>query len=494
MADSLSTEQGRFDFYKKKLEEEKGTVPELAAAPPKVVELAMSEANRDIFPPMGFINFNKMPEGVDEEKFIGHKVDDILRGTVQYIHELESQPPGYLGGWGISNLQIYKESDASKELVAKTKASYSKLEEEMSNIEDGEKPEFDNPAMNKLSSNDISNLLDSSILGFLKEIGVQRNDASTAERDNSILESSQKIYDFLTKGSTGAQAEPQIQGEATTKTEEAVKIKEPETLEPVTTSPIAPTEIPQTPQATITEKIQDTVVEKAQPPIEAPKTEVVQPVQNTESTQTSTIATPQTADQPVSQSTQETPTESVPTTESSVSTPFLDMLASSSGMTSDEIAKMFQSEGGMEKLQQGLDLSLPGSSEGLVQETVNTGELAAVEEGAQTLNQTQTSQIASKVSETVKMAEPIQPSPTAPIIQPTDTINSTTPEPSASQEQNVSPEEVKEKSADPETKSTEESKNNDPGQTNDELLKVMKDVLKALQGPLIVTDGKHNFS
>lgn len=497
MADSLSTEQGRFDFYKKKLEEEKGTVPELAAASPQVVELAMHEANRDIFPPMGLINFNKMPEGVDEEKFIGYKVDDILRGTVQYIHELESQPPAYLQGWGISNLPIYKESAAARNLVTKTKASYSKLVEEMSNIEDGEKPEFTDPEMNKLSSKDISNLLDSSILEFLKEIGAKRGEAFTAERDNSILESSQKIYDFLTKGSTAAQAETPTQGEeaakaetttqgeAVVKTEDAVKIEETQSLEPVATAPVAPVEIPPAPQVT--------VVEKSQPQIEPTEPEAITPTQNMEFSEPAAIATPETANQPVSPATEAPPTESRPATESSVSTPLLDMLANSSGMSSDEIAKMFQSQEGADNLQKSLDLSFPGVPEDLSQEAPNAETLAAVAGGTQTLNQDQTAQVASKVSETTKITEPIQVSQ-APAVMQEDTTKPITAETSSPQEQKVSTEETKEKTAEAETKTPEESKNKDEVQTNEELLKVMRDVLKTLQGPLIFTDGKHNFS
>ena len=493
MADSLSTEQGRFDFYKKKLEEEKATVPELVAASPEVVELAMSEANRDIFPPMGFINFNKMPEGVDEEKFIRFKVDDILRGTVQYIHELESQPPAYLQGWGISNLPIYKESAASKELVARTKASYSKLSEEMSNIEDGETPEFTDPAMNKLTSKDISNLLDSSILGFLKEIGVQRTNAITTENDNFILESSQKIYDFLTKGSTGAQPEPQVRSEVTTRTEETVKIKETERLEPVATAPTPPAETTQAPQATLVEKLPDTVVEKSQPQIEPQKAEVIQSAQNVESTQAASIATPETTNQPVSPLAIESSMEFETTSESLVSTPLLDMLANSSGMSSEEIAKMFQGQEGATNLQKSLDISLPGSQESLMQETLNTGSPATVEAGAQTLSQTEATQVASKVSETIKMAEPIQ-TPATPVIQQEDTPKPPSSEQSAPLEQKASAGETTEKPAETETKTAEEAKNNDQIQTNEELLKVMRDVLKTLQGPLIVTDGKHNFS
>ena len=500
MADSLETEVGRFEYYKKKLEEEKATVPQLTAASPKAVELAMHEANGDIFPPMGLINFNKVPDGVDKEKYIGFKVDDILRGTVQYIHYLQSQPPAYLQGWGISRLPIYRESDAAKNLVAKTKVSYSKLSEEMSNIEDGEAPEFSDPALNKLSSKDIQNLLDSSILEFLKEIGVDRSGGGVKQNDDLILESSQKIYEFLTKAGTPVKPSAPIEP-IVTKTEEApMKVKEAEKMEPVPTSPAAPPAQaapvpPQTP----------TVVEKSQPPIEPEQPSV--PAQNTTTTEPANIATaepaniatPETTNQPVA------PLSDVPFTETesvsvsgsgsaSVSTPLLDLLGTSSGMSSDDIAKMFQGEGGMEKLQQGLDLSFPGSP-------IKTETIAAAIGQAQPAttvqqqNATANAPVATKTAEPAKIAETIQAppappqTPAAPVAPPEAPKEAPTP-PAPTEDKGK----AEENAAAAETKQAEETKSKEQDQTNAELLKVMKDILKALHGPLIVTDGKHNFS
>jgi len=493
LADSLETEQGRFEYYKKKLEEEKANVPQLTEASSKVVELAMHEANRDIFPPMGFINFNKVPAGVDAEKFIGYKIDDILRGTVKYIEELEEQPPAYLQGWGIANLPVFEDSAAVKDLVAKTKTDYSKISEEIYNLEDGDEADFNNPVMKNLNSKDLHDLLDSTMLNFLKEIGVERSESGVSN-DNYILEKSQMLYDFLTKANSQTQTIPSVEPSATKTEETPTSVKEAEKIEPVPTSPIIPVEIPQAPQVVVAEKIQNNVVEKSQPPIEPPKSEVIQPVQNIESTQTVSIATPETANQPVSPLAAESPMESSSTTESSVSTPLLDMLANSSGMSSEEIAKMFQDPDAAGNLQKSLDISLPGLPEGLAPETANTGSPAAIEAGAQTLNQTQTAEVASKVSETIKMAEPIQAPPITPVIQQENTPKPASAESPVSQEQKVSTEENKETTPAPETKSMEDNKDKEQDQTNAELLKVMRDVLKTLQGPLIFTDGKHNFS
>ena len=499
MADSLETEVGRFEYYKKKLEEEKAAVPQLTQAPPEVVELAMHEANRDIFPPMGFINFNKVPDGVDKEKYIGFKVDDILRGTVQYIHYLQSQPPAYLQGWGISRLPIYKESDAAKNLVAKTKVSYSKLSEEMSNIEDGETPEFSDPVMNKLSSKDIQNLLDSSILEFLKEIGVNRSGGGVKQNDDLILESSQKIYDFLTSSNnTASQAISTLTDPdaiATKLEEPPVKVKETEKMEPVPISPATQA----APPAPVPQQI-TTVVEKSQPPIEPAQPSV--PAQNTTTepaniatAEPANIATPETTNQPVA------PLSDVPFTETgsvsgsaSVSTPLLDLLGTSSGMSSDDIAKMFQGEGGMEKLQQGLDLSFPGSP-------IKTETIAAAIGQAQPAttvqqqNATANAPVATKTAEPAKIAEAIQTPPAPP-----QTPAAPVAPPEAPKEAPAAPAPTEDKgkaeenAAAAETKQAGETKSKEQDQTNAELLKVMKDILKALHGPLIVTDGKHNFS
>jgi len=496
LADSLETEQGRFEYYKKKLDEEKAKVPRLTEASPKVVELAMHEANGDMFPPMGFINFNKIPTGVDAEKFIGYKVDDIIRGTVKYVEELEEQPPAYLQGWGIANLPVFKDSEAAKNLVAKTKTNYSKISEEIYNLEDGEEADFRNPAMKKLNSKDLRDLLDSTMINFLKEIGVKRSESGVSN-DGFILEKSQTLYDFLNKANPqtepAAPAEPNV-----TKVEEVpVAVKEAEKMEPVPTSPQASFEPPQpTPEISqITEKTETvtTIVEKSQPPIEPPKQEIPNPPAITAPAEISNIATPETADQPVSPPMEEisTGTGSVSSGSSSVSTPLLDLLGASAGMSSDDIARMFQGEGGMEKLQQSLDLSFPGSTKN--PETPITPEVTQVA-AAPKAEIPAAIQTAIKKSEPAKMAEAVQPPPPA-TSAPAPEVATPAPAPeSAPAPAPTAPEEKAKEAAAAETKAQEETKNKEQDQTNAELLKVMKDVLKTLQGPLIFTEGRHNFS
>ena len=489
MADPLETEVGRFEYYKKKFEAEKANIPQLSGVAPNVLDIARKKSNQWEFPPFGLINFKDVPNGLDEERFVSKKVDDVLRGTVKYVHELEGQSPEYLNGWGITDLPLFENSAATKNLVAKTKTDYSKIVEEMDNLESGYETDFKNKEMKKLTSRDLHDLLDGTMLDFLKEIGVNRSGGGVKQNDDLILESSQKIYEFLTKGSTPAQPAAPVQQEPPMKTQETVvKVKETQKIEPVPTAPVAPAS-PVPPQTTQTA----TVVEKSQPPIE-PAQPVV-PVQNTTTANPANIATPETADQSV------VPPSSTAFTETgsaagsaSASTPLLDLLGASSGMSSDDIAKMFQGEGGMEKLQQGLDLSFPGSP--IKTETI----AAAVGQTqppttVQQQNATANAPVATKTAEPAKIAEAIQAppappqTPAAPVAPPEAPKEAPTP-PVSTEDKGKE----EENAAAAETKQAEETKSKEQDQTNAELLKVMKDILKALHGPLIVTDGKHNFS
>lgn len=499
MADSLETEQGRFDFYKKKLEEEKATVPQLTQAPAEVVELAMHEANRDIFPPMGFINFNKVPDGVDKEKYIGFKVDDILRGTVQYIHEFQSQPPKYLKGMGITDLPIFENSEAVKNLVAKTKTDYDKISEEIYNLEDGEETDFSNKEMKKLSSRDLHDLLGSTILDFLKEIGVVRSEGGTKQNDDLILENSQKIYDFLTSSNnTASQATSTLTDPdaiATKLEEPQVKVNETEKMEPVPTAPVPQEPQPTEPKIAKTSTRESiTVIEKSQAPVQQATPEPPIPVAEPPQERVTNEATPGTTNQPVEFAGDENlPPASTGNNDSSVSTPLLDILASSSGMTSDEIAKMFQDQNGGANLQALSDIpELVSPAVSTIEETISK---TSASNSVQALQQAQPGKAASVVSEPTKMVEPMPPvsTPQTPTQVEAPSKPTASPESATPVDQVTPGSETKENTATQEAKGTEEvkGKEEDP---NAELLRVMRDVLKTLQGPLIVTDGKHNFS
>ena len=492
MADPLETEVGRFEYYKKKFEAEKANIPQLSGVPPNVLDIATKKSNQWEFPPFGVINFKDVPNGLDEERFVSKKVDDVLRGTVKYVHELEGQPPVYLNGWGITSLPLFEDSAATKNLVAKTKTDYSKIVEEMDNLESGYETGFNNKEMKKLTSRDLHDLLDATMLDFLKEIGVNRSGGGVKQNDDLILESSQKIYEFLTKGSTPAQPAAPVQQEPAMKTQETgVKVKETQKMEPVPTSPAVPA-APTTPAAP-TQQQTTTVVEKSQPPIEPAQPSA--PVQNTSTAEPANTATPETANQPVISQSNTSFTEPGSVSGSaSVSTPLLDLLGASSGMSSDDIAKMFQGEGGMEKLQQGLDLSFPGSTVKTEAIATAVGQTQPVT-AAQQQNATANAPVATKTAEPAKIAEAIQAPPEPPQappapVTPQEAPKEAAPNPPSTEDKGKSSEDASAQ----ETKQAEETKNKEQDQTNAELLKVMKDILKALHGPLIVTDGKHNFS
>ena len=495
MADSLETEQGRFDYYKEKLIAEKATVPELTGIPLPVLDVAMRRANFDEFPPLGIINFREVPGDIDEEKFVDKKIDDVLRGTVKYLRELESQHPAYIETWGIN----LRGSESERRLLATTRTELRKIEEEISNLERGEETEFDNPAMQKLSNKNLGDLLDGTLLNFLKEIGVNRTQDAVKRNDDLILENYQKIYDFLSKESTPPPTTPlsvdifrvpDTVNPATIKENIPARISETEKMEPVQVSPVPATPAipaspsvapaPNTSGSVAVSQKQDvtvTVVEKAQPPIE-PANQGSNTPQNITAAETTNIA--------------ETETGSVGKSSTGVSTPLLDILGASAGMKSEDIAKMFQGEGAMEKLQQSLDLSFPGTSENTEAQIAPAVNQAA---GAAKIETPSAAQTAIKRSEPTKMAEQVQappPPPAAPTPQP-EVIASTTQE-NAQLNTTATGTEEKPKEIPPAQETSSTGDNKGQIQTNDELLKVMREVLKTLQGPLIFTDGKHNFS
>lgn len=500
MADQFSTEPGRFNYYKERLDEEKAKVPELLESSSEAIKLATQRANSDIFPPMGLINFNQIPEGVDEEKFIEFKVNDIIRGTIKYIHEFEYQPPKYLDGTGLTNSPIFENSEAVKNLLTKTKTDYNKISEEISNLEIGEETDFDNKEMSRLTSDQLHDLLSATILDFLKEIGIDRSEGEAKPNDDLILENSQKIYDFLTSSNnTASQAVSTLtdpDAVATKLEEPPVKINVSEKMEPVATSPILQKPIPtDTPQAakTVT-KDPVPVIEKTQTPVQQITPEVKLNIKSQSApTAIATQSTPGTTNQPVEFAGEDNFSgKNKVANISSPSTPLLDLLASNSGMTSDEIAKMFQDENGGVNLQALSDISTPINPEvSTIEENIAK---TSASNSVQALQQTQAAKVASVISEPTKMAEPVTPvaTPQAPTQAEAPPAVST-PESAPQIEQSNTSTGDKKDSSTSENKTTADgkTKEEDP---NAELLRVMRDVLKTLQGPLIVTDGRHNFS
>lgn len=496
--DQLSTEPGRFEYYKNKLEEEKANQPQLSTLPPNIVDIAMTKARSFEFPPMGIVNFSDVPNNKETEQILSKKAENIIKGTVVNISELEQQSPRYLKSWGISNLPLFEESEANKALTTKTQTSFNTILDEIFEIEDGGEPEFDNELMKKLSAKDLYNLLDSTILEFLKEIGLDRTQSDVKQRDDLILESSQKIFDFLTRESNPGIQTEDIQPEpaAINIEEGAVGISEEETIDPVPVSPVQPlqtqNEIPNA--ITPTQQNNTTIIQSAQQPVQR-----ATPIFPANSGQTSTTASANNIVTPaaINQSSgfageQEFTGETGTSAISSGGTPLLDILAASSGMSTEEIAKMFQAQDGSDNLTGTLDLSLAGTPE--INQLENIETQTTAQTVARMVENNQGIQPAAVVSEPAKMIEALsEPAQTQTQLQPSPQEKINSPE-MGGEFPPASPTETVEKITGQETTKTEENSDIEPDSTNAEILKVMKDVLKTLQGPLIVTDGKHYFS
>jgi hypothetical protein len=200
---------------------------------------------------------------------------------------------------------------------------------------------------------------------------------------------------------------------------------------------------------------------------------------------------------------------SIPSENSTVSdeeTPLLKMLGESTGMSADEIAKMFASN--PEGLNTGLDLTFASETpqasalQGSPQAISKSVQESITQEGQKTTGAIQQSiaepvasikSAATKVSEPIKMTAAAEPPAAS---TPPETQPEVTASPEASTETTSQTQTGAESGISPasETKPSESTTNTEQGQTNDELLRVMKEVLKTLQGPLIVTDSSPRFS
>jgi hypothetical protein len=486
LADPLETEQGRFNYYKKKLEEEKAAVTELKDAPPKALDIAMHEANRDAFPPMGLIQFRDVPNGLDEERFVSKRVEDVIKGTVKYVHELESQPAEYLKGWGILRLPEFENSEAGKKLTTKTKTDYTKIAQELSVVEDGDAAEFTNPAMNKMSSGELKDLLDGSLLEFLKEIGVQRSGPGSSESDKMILDHSAKLYEFLDKQNAPAPpkaAEPAPEpAKRMESTETGIKKSEEPKSKNIENTP-APAPAPQAPAQTA--------------PAAKPATPPANIVQQTQTSVTNIVNK--------STATKETPTvvqaaqpaTVTPAAEPAqggsdlASNPIFAALGDQLGISEKEMADIFK-DGNAEVISGALKSSILEGPEDMVIKTASAP--AAVQ------TQASPAKVATKVTETPKIAEAAPAPPPVVQMAPAAPKEEESKTPQMASQANVeqapiteTTPETPEYSAKSETKPNEEDKN-DQSNVNAELLRVMTEVLRTLQGPLMFTDSTHRFS
>jgi hypothetical protein len=556
----LSTDTKRVEYYNKRVDELRKENPDVAEASQKAFDMARQYAQHSVFPPFGFIAFPDDPKNpMGDEMGIGIAAGRVLFGAANFIGSLKKDSPEDLIQRGIDTYKGFDDSVAVNELTGATRMSFATVKDGLHEIKsaisaddkEAEDPFEKSPILSKLNPDDIENLLDSTVLKFIKELGLKRTDEA---RDKTVLDNGEasftKARELAAKTSTteskkveesklNTKDDPEYMARLEkAKREDALmdsldtnragaKIA-PREGKKIETKPegIRATETPVTTPSTTS-----TATEKAQSELVALSSNVTSNVTNNSTSvfqdpdakpapvmksETNTVTPETKAPAAATATTQESrPTSTNPSVEppkgetqsmqlgdkSSVSddeTPFLKMLGESMGMKPDDIAKMFV--GKEDNLQKGLDLTFGEGSQPAQPVASLTPALAVESKKETAVDQAQKiAQEATAIATTTKISEPVKIAEAAPIPKQ-ESIPETTPEPTPpapvqSEQTNMESTGTESKeSPSPETKTPDDSTNKEAGPSNDDLLKVMKEILKTLQGPLIVTESTPKYS
>ena len=487
------------DVFNKQLSDKKSADPLLGNASQEALDIAIGQARGEVLPGSFGAAMFEIPEGKDPSQYINSITDNIVSTAVENFKGLSYQNPKYLSGW-VQNRPSFKDSNAYNELRTITKTEFNTIENGIDDLEMGESPDFNNKELNKISSNNLQHILDSTVLNFLKEIGIQRQ-SGAAPSDEYVMNSAKEVFDFLAKSLIPPAPKP-----------------EP-TLPP---PPPAPTEPAQSPAAEIPASVITTQQEIAKPA--EPTQEITPATANPPVTQTPPAANPPA--EPTSTVVQQTQTNVTNVTNQAAvegpktfdaattkeftkeESPLLSMLGDQLGMSAGEIANMFAGAD-IATFDQAIAQSFGGESDAINQATgeiLQNPDLAAkASTVVQNLTQNESvpteakEQVANVVSQATPMVEqtpapsveqqpatPPPPSPQTPAPSPQE-------EPEKTSETKAQ-EEKQKSAAEAETKAADESRKDEDQRINGELLKTMREILKVLQGPLIVTDNTHKFS
>jgi len=513
----LSTDTKKVDYYNQRVEELRKDRFEVAEIPAPAFDIAKRYAQQGVFQPFGMINFVDEPGKTKDQQFIDRAAERVIFGATHFVKELKNYTPDQLLDKGIDTFGSFERSDSVKALKDSTKMSFVTVKQGLEELnyaiqsgeEDAEDP-FKNTSLKKLNPDDIGALLDSTIIKFVKELGLKRDDEA---RDQLYLENADRALSKITVQATDAnvvkEAEYQerlrkaqqeddlatslmtsksgskVSTDKTKTEEKPAEIKSIETpVVPVTPAPTAAAdtqnlkqETPLAPvvnQEAIPAQISETNLGmEKEPEVTAP------PVQTT--TETGPTVT-ETAQSPVTEIGKESTAEGEAM--NFADNPMLSEFGKALGFSESDMQEVFGGAGASQ-IAQGLRGELTGNAPESVANIVN-------ESTAEGVKQPEPPAPATKISEPTKMATPA-PAATIPTPTPAAQENSAVSEPEKPAGETTPPpaapatEEKKE-----ETKAAEESKKEED-KTNAELLKVMKDILRTLQSPLIMTDATHKF-
>lgn len=523
----LSSDTKRVDYFNKQVEEYKKTKPEVAELSPVAFDMAKQYSLQRTFPPFGLISFPEEPGNPlgDPNKIKG-AAEKVIFGTANFVKSLKSDSPETLIQRGIDTYKGFYDSTAVNSLLGSTKMSFANIRQGLEEVNDAIKADDPNPddpfegkaAFKNLKPEDISALLSSTVIKFIKEIGLKREDESN---DNKYLENADKALSKIPKEETTTKSvdvsklntaeDPEYMERMRKAREEddllnsldisksGAKIAtskpkteaKPEGIKSIETPVTPPPATPATPAPT-TESAPPTQIKETNLNLEKEeeKTTPIQPATQTGKTGAeNTQALAKEEEVPtVTQTAQAPVTETGKTNTGGTGinfedNPMLSEFGKALGFSAADMQEVFGGSGA-DEISKGLREGITGRTSEPVTNTVKETTPEAVK--------TQEPAPATKVSEPAKIATSAPAAtPPPPPAQAQEKTTASEPEKPAGESTPAPPPPAAEEKKD-ETKAAEETKKEED-KTNAELLKVMKDILRTLQGPLITTDGTHKF-
>jgi len=520
----LSNGTKRVDYFNEKVKELKESKPEVAEVPPAAFDIARRYALQSAFPPFGMINFPEEPGNpMGDPKKIEDTAEKVIFGAARFISSLQKDSPEDLMQRGIDTFKGFDDSKAVNDLLGVTKMSFENVRSGLADVEEAiaandkeaEDPFEGKSAFKNLKPEDISALLDSTVIKFIKEIGLKREDE---ERDKQYLDRAEQAISKIPKEEAPAtkkldpsklntaedpeymarlekarKEEALMDAAITSKDGAKIATSKPE---PIKEAEIKKTEA--TPAATPTPA-------PAATPAAAPAASSV-----TEATPVAKTETP--APPPATQAVAVTPPTPTPPARQEQKSQVLNLAGSGSNASGGDFSvlkAMGISDADIKNAFNGADISVVQkaldessfNSEGSTSASSMTTIATPATEPVKTPETTSSVSKTTSVSEPVKLATSPPASPT-PAPTPTPTAE-TKKEETSSEEKSKESQKEPAKSGET-TKSSAENANNETNKemltkmdeltkSNNDLLNVMRQVLSTLQSPLIVTDSKHNF-
>ncbi len=509
MAD-LSTDTKKVEEYNKGISEAKND--QKIDASDAAFNIALSAARSDVFPPFGLISF-KQNQATDDRS-MKSLVDQTIKGAQNfYTVKLDSANADRLIYEDIiTSNPVFKKSKAVTDLEAKTKSDFKEIKSVIDSKKDDPTEKTGNRPVDKLSESSLTSILASTMVDFLKEIGLKRENAEAGDKYNKE-NGAESLKQLETASKPAAESPipsatpvpatitPAISPIATAKTpSEANKSKEQREGKSLPSLPPVALSLPVT-KPTVSISNTQTNVTNTGGTANTTKTNNVSV--KSESTQ---IATPVLPTQPPVLPSAATTAASIPqitTGESSSGGPISSALFEVLGISQEEEGQAMIRGGNPENIESPIYQALPLSQAVTSAAPTAIGSAVAVPQNALATAKTETKAIAQSATqleaakivkgEATKITNQVAPK----IEQPKTQSEEPTPQILENKSDNTgkSSSATSENKQEPvsETKNESSPKNEESENINSQLLSVMQEILNTLRGPLIFSEDRPRF-